>query len=615
MRYLLSSIYFFLILSAFSQDLILNFEQLSDSVKNEEVMRLIQENRSTPLFEDRVTRLKEIARFCQQKNDLPTEGLAVTYLCISYLELGKFDEADEISAIIDLNYFEHILPQHQLRLNLYRAQPLVSQGRLDEGIELAQNTLAICEEHNLPKNNIYGLLSTIYTGLGKFNEALEMDRDNLSDILHNHPETVSALGQVYYSLSRDFTNLNQLDSANYYGIKSIGYWENPVSQLQLGDIKTRLTEFDSARYYFTQGEEIIESSLKWEHQRTTLYIYLAQLEIRLENWKEGLYYSEKALAIAQQENDHQVSQKARENIIRAYLQNKGYYFDDYLFQHTVVRNEGIAAQTIEMDTKYKTVEKEKEILTLSNNVQQQEIETLRFRNYLLYAGISVIILFILFYLLYRIRKNKNEKELSRLTKQALQLQMNPHFFFNSLNSIHNFIGNNNTEQAQKYLVNFSKLMRLTLENSQENLIPLKKEVEFLNNFLILEKLRNKNFDFEIEVADELMKYKIPSFLIQPLIENSILHGFLKINYEGIVQLKIVKEQDYMLVSVIDNGVGRAKSIQEKGSNKNEQSFGIEVLKKRIAVYSKKANIILMEDGIAESGNLGTKISFQLPIFD
>lgn len=615
MKYFLSSIYFFFVLSSFSQDLISNFDQLSDSAKDEAVITLLRESQTNPSFEDRILGIKEVMQFCQLKGDLPTEGLALSNLCMAYIEVGKFDEAEEISKVIDANYFDHILPKNQLRLNLYRSQRLMSLGKLDECIEYAQNTLIICTEHDLPKNNIYGLLSTIYTALGKYDEALKMDQDNLVDILQNHPETKWALGQVYFSLSRDFTNLKKLDSANYYGVKSIRHWDNPVSYLQLGDIKTRLTEYDSARFYFSQGEIIINSASKWEHQRTTLYLNLSQLEIKQENWKEGLFYSEKALVTAQQENDLQVGQKAYENIIRAYLQDKGHYFDDYLVQHTVVRNEAVAAKTIEMDTKYKTVEKEKEILTLSNDVRQQEIENLRFRNYLLYAGVSAIILFMFFYFLFRIRKIRNEKEMSQLRKQALQLQMNPHFFFNSLNSIHNFIGNNNTEEAQKYLVNFSKLMRLTLENSQENLIPIKKEVEFLKNFLILERLRNKNFDFDIAVSDELLEHKMPSFLIQPLIENSLLHGFLKINYEGIIKLKIEKDDDFILVTIIDNGVGRAKSVQQKQHKNEHHSYGIEVLKKRIAVYSKKSSFISMEDGIAESGNLGTKITFQLPIFN
>lgn len=614
MKAFLSCICFFIIIPSFSQELIPNFEQLSDSTKNVEVIALLLETRSNPSFEDRINEVKEVALFCKDKEDLPTEALAVSYLYIAYIEHGKFDGIDDLFKLIEAKYFDHLLPANQLRLNLYHSQLLLSQGRLDEGIETAQNTLAICEAHQLPKNNVYGLLSTIYMALGKFDEALKTDRQNLNDMLKNQPEEKRGLGQAYYSISRDYTNLEELDSANYYGVLSLGYWGHPVSYIQLGDIKTKLAEYDSARYYLSRAQEVILSSPKWENQKTTLYLYLSKLEILEENWEEGLLYSEQALTSSIQDNDVSVTYKAYEYIIRSHLQDKAYYLDSLLAKDRILRDRSVEAQTIEMDTKYKASEKEKKIMQLSNDVQQREIEALTFRNYLLYTGIAVLALIILVYLLFRIRKSKTEKEISHLKKQALQLQMNPHFFFNSLNSIHNFIGNNEPEEAQKYLVNFSRLMRLTLESSQENLIHIGKEVEFLKNFLILEKLRNKNFDFEIKVEEELLDYKIPGFLIQPLIENSLLHGFSTIDYEGFVQLKIEKEQDTIVVTVIDNGVGRKKSIERKQEKGEHTSFGIELLKKRIYIYSKKSNGILIEDGIAVQGNSGTKITFQLPLF-
>lgn len=614
MKYFLSCIACFFLLFSFSQDLIPEFEQLADSEKDEKVKALIVESRSLPAFEDRIERIKEIAGFCRAKGDKATEALAISHLYITHAEVGKFDEANEISNLIEASYFEDLLPKHQLILNLYRAQPLMSQGRLDEAIELAQNTLAICEANDLPKNNVYGLLSTIYTALGKYTEALEMDRDNLTDILQNHPDTENALGQVYYSISRDFTNLDELDSANYYGIKSLDHWDHPVSLIQLGDINTRLGEYDSARSYFIQAESVITSSPAWKHQETTLYIFLSQLEINEKNWEAGLRYSENALSIARQENDLEVSQKAYENVIRSLLREDGYYLDTLLAQDTVLRNRVVMAQTIEMDKKYKTFEKEKEILELNNDIQKQEIETLRLRNYLLFAGVSVVVLIALLYLWYRIRRIKTEKEIDRLKKQALQLQMNPHFFFNSLNSIHNFVGNNETEEAQKYLVNFSKLMRLSLENSQENFISIKKEAEFLKNFLILERLRTKNFDFEIQVPEELEEFKIPTFLIQPLVENSLLHGFSPIDYRGRLLIKIERINESILITVSDNGIGREKSIELKQGKETRESFGMEILKKRIAIYSGKNNSFSIGNGIADSENPGTKITFALPLF-
>lgn len=615
MKSILSFVCCFFVFVSFSQDLVPNFKQLSDVEKDEKVKRLIAECRNIPEFEKRIERLREIARFCKSKEDKATEALAVSYVCIAHFEMGKIAEANEIATTINQKHFDYLLPKHQVTLNLYRSQPLIAQGKLDEAIALAQNTLTICEENGLSKNNVYGLLSTVYTAIGKYREALKMDRDNLHDILNNHPETKYALGQVYYSLSRDFTNLNMLDSATFYGVQSLDHWAHPVSLVQLGDIKTRVGEYDAARAYLIQAESVITASPQWKNQETTLYLYLSQLEICEKNWDKSLRYSENALLSARQEGDLQVSQKAYENVLRSLLREDGHYLDSLLTQDTILRNRTVMEQTVEMDTKYKTFQKEKEILKLSNNIQKQEIETLRLRNYLLYTAVFVVVVIALIYLWVRIRKNKTEREMEQLKKQALQLQMNPHFFFNSLNSIHNFIGNHETEEAQKYLVNFSKLMRLSLENSQENFVLVKKEAEFLNNLLILEQLRTKNFDFEILVDETMETRKIPTFLIQPLVENSLLHGFSSIDYRGMIRVEITQKNKSVLIVVTDNGIGREKSKALQKDIASQQSFGIEILKKRIAMYSKNNDMLTITDGVTNADNPGTKITFTLPLFD
>lgn len=602
---------FLITLSGHSKNLIENFDSLSDSLKDAKVFDLLKENRSNLELEKRVEGIQEIALFCQSYKHLPTEALAISTLYITYAEAGMFDKADEVSTLIDAKYFTHLLPQHQLRLNLYRSQPLISKGQLEEAIELAQHTLAICAENNLPKSNVYGLLSTIYTSLGKYDDALEMDKDNLTDILNNYPTTKYVLGQVYYSISRDFTNLNQLDSATYYGLKSFKHWTHPISYIQMGDIKTRLMHYDSARFYLLAAEEIITASPQWKSHETVLFLYLSRLEINQKNWEDGYDYSLKALNIGAAQNDKEVVHKAYENIIRSLLKNEGFYLDSLLSQNMQLRNQEVAETTIELDTKYKTLEKEKQIIALNSDLQEKEIKTLRFRNYLLYAGLSAAIIAILVFVFFWRRKVKNKKQVDALRKQALKLQMNPHFFFNSLNSIHNFIGNNNPQEAQKYLVNYSKLMRLTLENSQDDLIPIKKEIAFISNLLVLEQLRHKNFDFEINVPTELEEYKIPAFLIQPIVENSIIHGFDKIDYKGNIYIEIKKEPNNLYIVVTDNGVGWKKSISVEKENKKHTSFGIEILKKRISLYSANEDSIRVENGIAVDNNLGTKVSFKL----
>jgi len=222
------------------------------------------------------------------------------------------------------------------------------------------------------------------------------------------------------------------------------------------------------------------------------------------------------------------------------------------------------------------------------------------------------------------QKTEFNKQLAEVEMKALRAQMNPHFIFNCLNSINKFILENDTEKASRYLSKFSKLIRLILENSEQQVISLFSELEMLDGYLEMESNRFKTkFEYEIHVDEHIVTadIEIPSMLIQPYVENAIWHGLLP--KEGKGELKIsmtVKKNhggDYLHCVIRDNGIGRVKAKELKETKiLNQKSMGIRVTEERMHLLSiaknKKPEVKitdLYEGGIAS----GTQVELTIPL--
>lgn len=210
-----------------------------------------------------------------------------------------------------------------------------------------------------------------------------------------------------------------------------------------------------------------------------------------------------------------------------------------------------------------------------------------------------------------IERQKNEAEL-----KAIRAQMNPHFIFNCMNTIDAYIFKEQPEKASAFLNKFSKLIRQTLENSQHSLISLSKEMETLRIFIALELERfEHSFNSEIEIADnfDLNKYQIPPLLIQPYVENAILHGLRnKKNGNGALKIILKERPSTILIQVIDNGIGRKRSAkinQEKGML--HTSLALELTKQRLAILPKKGKIDIHD--FKQDEEPGTIVTIFLPI--
>ncbi|GGD19457.1 sensor histidine kinase [Hyunsoonleella pacifica] len=201
-----------------------------------------------------------------------------------------------------------------------------------------------------------------------------------------------------------------------------------------------------------------------------------------------------------------------------------------------------------------------------------------------------------------------------LALKSLRSQMNPHFIFNALNSVNSFIASNDERTANKYLTDFSKLMRAVLENSEEDFIPLEKEIELLQLYTQLEHFRFQDkFDYTIHVDEkiEVADFVIPPMLLQPYIENAVWHGLRYKKDKGHLNIAITQEkEDEIQIMITDDGIGRKKSKALKTKNQKKQnSKGMGNIKKRVAIlndmYKDKVDVFV--DDFKDEEDTGTKV--------
>ncbi|HSH65130.1 MAG TPA: histidine kinase [Bacteroidia bacterium] len=240
--------------------------------------------------------------------------------------------------------------------------------------------------------------------------------------------------------------------------------------------------------------------------------------------------------------------------------------------------------------------------------------------------IEVSVLFLLFSFFFnlwrrRIEKKEHEKavinqRIAEFKMTALRSQMNPHFIFNAIGSIQHYILKNDIKNSSTYLAKFAQLIRNILNNSREEYISLSQEIATLRLYIELEQIRFKNpFTFILEIDNELdMETDIPTMLIQPYIENSIWHGLMPKEKDGVLQLSFKKKEDYILVIINDNGVGRKRKDAE---NKTHTSRGMSITEQRIQVLEStntkkfKTTIIDLKD--ENSIPIGTEVNLIIPI--
>lgn len=267
------------------------------------------------------------------------------------------------------------------------------------------------------------------------------------------------------------------------------------------------------------------------------------------------------------------------------------------------------------------------------DTQNKEVELLSLRlknNRLLNYGLGglIILTTVIGLLLFRGSKLKDKRRLSEMnrkiseiTQANLRQQMNPHFIFNTLNSIQYYMYQHDKLATNNYLTKFASLMRKVLDNSQHTSVPLSDELSALNLYLELESIRFKDkFDYKITVDEEIdpLMHKVPTMLIQPYVENSICHGLMPKEGKGFVNIDLKLKDDHILCVIEDNGIGRdaAKERNLKREN-NHNSLGTQITKSRLdlvnELYGTSLQTIYTDIKDENGDSAGTRVEIHIPL--
>ncbi len=436
------------------------------------------------------------------------------------------------------------LEQYDLAINYFR-NSLEYESKLGNyrGLAINYQNIAECEE---ALGKLKASLENYETSL-RFNEKVGSERI----------EAVSSYGiaHVYVHLDMAEEALDRLEAILPVA-ENLGDPEILSSvYIHLGWTLTRLEQLENAKEYLYKGLDISE--------RYQLLANLSQANTFLYDlWRELGDYK-KALGF------YRAAQSAKGKISND--RNRRYVYD------VISRSE---------------VEKRSNQIEML--AKENEIVKLRLRknkNTLLVSALLLALFTIIFYILYRQYQLKSDKKLLTLEQSMLRSQMNPHFLFNSLNSIKLYIINNETKNAVHYLNKFSKLIRKILEASSLKEIPLAEELETVELYMNIENIRFSNeINFEIKVDEGIDTHlvKIPSLILQPFLENALWHGLSSKEGEKSVFVHVKKgEKGFVKIEITDNGVGREKAEQLKESKVlKRKSVGIEITKERLDNFSK-----------------------------
>lgn len=291
------------------------------------------------------------------------------------------------------------------------------------------------------------------------------------------------------------------------------------------------------------------------------------------------------------------------------------HFQQFVALRDSLMNAGKSQQIADLQVKYETEKKEQEIQRLSQEAEIQALELSRQRY--LVAGVLLVALLgaVSGWLVYKQKTLKQHEALVLMEQKALRSQLNPHFIFNALGAIQNFMLQNKPEEAGGYMTRFARLMRQILENSREDYVSLEEEISTLENYLELQLLRFRGrFTYEIVVAGDIDREEvsIPPMFAQPFIENALEHGLKDMQSGGRVLVSFTRQHDHILLTVEDNGVGIGGTYVARGGHK---SLAGAITAERVSLINKglKRKIeLIVEDLKAMEGGSGTRVKLAMP---
>ncbi|MFW0739769.1 sensor histidine kinase [Flavobacterium sp. T12S277] len=393
----------------------------------------------------------------------------------------------------------------------------------------------------------------------------------------------------YYTLSDRYKDaIHYYDFVKQYDAEILlADPEKPVAVKNLYTTLSNLIDLNVLTKQFAQAEDLIKQADKIEEQH---FHILSFYELCLNKQAKMHYYFAKGDSTKAQNLANQVLE----------------------LKDTILKNSGIQA-TEEMATIYQLQAKDRSIYGLNRTIDHATDRLERNKLLLFIVGLLALLAISWVFLLYffqRQKRQKQEKEKILLQQQLLRTQMEPHFIFNTLSALQSFIRFDEKEKSIKYLSQFSRLLRSSLELSRKNYVSLDQEIEALENYLSLQQMRFEyTFTYEILLADmDTSAVLIPPMLIQPFVENAIIHGIGNHSDKGNIVLEIELEKDQLLVKITDNGKGYQNTSNTEAEH---QSLSGTIAKERLDILARE-NKIKTSIEISSSEN-GTVILLTLPV--
>ena len=515
-----------------------------------------------------------------------------------------------------------------------QAEVLWQANLLDQAVQRAIFSLQLAEEAQLPYFKIRPLIliAAISLEVGNVEQTIAYAKraQNLANkfqdelylaftslILSEHylqaQQTTRAQHNLNYALTY-FKKINNLEALN----RAI------LCQASIADALNQ-----DASTYFLQLEKFLNTSMhttlsdKFHLEYGKYFLKKKQFGLAEKHFKAILDYINSSdqirpqIAIAFALLAKIEAQKGKLNAAMKYQQA----YSDWLAKSPVWRS---AARIEEMTSSNLREERERLIDFQRASIEKAQkerkiIELQKDRQLFISIIFIVAIIFGVVIFILRIQQNriKQEQREAELSQTLLRTQMNPHFVFNAMSVIQSYIYENDPEKSSQFLVKFSRLMRLILENSPKEFIPIELEIEILDKYLATQKMRFENrFEYTLDISDDLLfnKAMVPPMITQPFIENAIEHGQLHTVKDGHIIVQMRAEGQSLLLRIEDNGVGRQKSQKTK-KIRTHKSMAIDITKERIEIINKKYkfNGSLVFEDLNKEEQTGTVVKLVLPL--
>lgn len=480
--------------------------------------------------------------------------------------------------------------------------------------------------------SLYNNIGILYQAQGFDDKALENFFKSEKIQLKIKSELITAtttnIGKSFFYKKNYSRALEYYNKANILLIKFPNTLRLAELKLNYGEIYSTSKQYDKALMYFEESAALF-SSIDNQIGLCRVYTLIGNIYFEKKEYAKSLHFTKMALSNAKKINSFEIILNAEKKIsaINEEMNNpnealkhyKKYMFlSDSIEEDENLKNSVRAEMNYDFDKKQALQKKEqekRELLFVAEAKQRKTQFIFSFFGLFLLGGIVFLV-----YNQKQLKKTLTlQKDLIEYEQKALHLQMNPHFVFNCMGSISSFILQNEKNEAVVYLSKFSKLMRITLEYSKVPLIPVDKEIESLENYLELEKLRcNKSFDYTITKATDIEDdVALPSLLLQPFVENAILHGVIPKKTGGKIAIVFSIINDMLQCTIQDNGIGIEKSRDLKKNRVTaHKSMALEITKKRLemmeATMNKKASVAI-EEIKSDRQVMGTMVTLKLPL--